>query len=216
MFNIGYIIPIVMSWHLLLSELIKYKKEEVGKNIMHFIHGLIFIVYHNYYNNNTDMIYATHISIGFYIYDFLYLTAYIIKFKDKISQHAPYIVHHMFTVIILYNSLYNIYFISILNGYYIFEMSNMMLYVSYHIHKEHNINKKLLFFITFIQLLWYSYFRTVKILFFCYSIKYQIFEQSAVLQTMLVIIFLMGLSWIYKLTIKNINNLRMYNNVIKT
>jgi hypothetical protein len=216
MVNIGYIIPIMMSWHLLLSELIKYKKEEVSKNIIHFIHGLVFILYHNYYNNNTDMIYATHITIGFYLYDLFYLTIYIIKFKDKINQQTPYIIHHIITVIILHNSLQNVYFLSILNGYYIFEVSNMAIYISYHINKEHTMNKKLLFFTTFIQLIWYSYFRTIKFLLFCYSIKSQIYEQTIALQLMLVVIFLMGVSWIYKLTIKNINNLHIYNNMGKT
>ena len=57
-----------MSCHLLLLELLKHKKEEVSKNIIHFIHGLIFILCHNYSN---DMVYVTHVSIGFYIYEYL-------------------------------------------------------------------------------------------------------------------------------------------------
>ena len=212
MFNIGYIIPIIMSCHLLLLELIKYKKEEVSKNIIHFIHGLIFIVYHNYNNDNTDntdMTYITHVSIGFYIYDLIYLFTYVLKCKDKVTQQLPYIFHHIITVKILYSSLYNVYFLSILNGYYIFEMSNMMLYISYHIHKEHK-NNKLIFITDFIQLIWYSYFRLFKILSFCYGIRYEIYEQTIILQIMLFIVYLMGLSWSYNLAIKNINNFRSY------
>ena len=214
MFNIGYIIPIVMSCHLLLLELVKYKKEEVSKNIIHFIHGIIFIAYHNY---NIDMIYITHVSIGFYIYDLIYLFTNILKVKDKdkdndenkINKHAPYIVHHIITVKILYSSLYDPHFLSILKGYYIFEMSNMMLYISYHIHKEYK-NNKLLVVTDFLQLMWYSYFRIIKILLFCYSIRDEIYEQTIVSQIMLFIVYLMGISWSYKLVTKNINNFYSY------
>ena len=206
MFNIGYIIPILMSFHLLLLELVKYKKEEVSKNIIHFIHGLIFIVCHDYKH---DMIYITHVSIGFYIYDLIYLLTTSLKVEDKLSRNAPYIIHHIITIKILYSSLYNLYFLSILNGYYIFEMSNMMLYISYHIRKEYK-NDKLIFATDFIQLIWYSYFRIIKILLFCYSVSYEIYEQTIISQIMLLIIYLMGISWSYKLAIKNINNFYSY------
>ena len=209
MFNIGYIIPIVMSCHLLLLELMKYKKEEVSKNIIHFIHGLVFIACHYY---KTDMIYVTHVSIGFYIYDLIYLCTSIVKVKDKVSKQVPYIVHHIITTNILYISLYNSYFLSILQGYYIFEMSNMMLYISYHIHKEYK-NYKLIFVTDFIQLIWYSYFRIFKFLLFCYSVRDEIYEQTIILQIMLFIIYLMGVSWSYNLFIKNINNSRLYKTI---
>jgi hypothetical protein len=198
----------------MLLELVKYKKEEVSKNIIHFIHGIIFIAYHNY---NIDMIYITHVSIGFYIYDLIYLSTYILKVKDKdkdndenkINKHAPYIVHHIITVKILYSSLYDPHFLSILKGYYIFEMSNMMLYISYHIHKEYK-NNKLLVVTDFLQLMWYSYFRIIKILLFCYSVRYEIYEQTIISQIMLFIVYLMGISWSYKLVTKNINNFYSY------
>ena len=217
MFNIGYIIPIVMSCHLLLLELVKYKNEEVSKKIIHFIHGIIFIAYHNY---SIDMIYITHVSIGFYIYDLIYLSTYILKDKVndkdenkyKLNKHAPYIIHHIITVKILYSSLYDPHFLSILKGYYIFEMSNMMLYISYHIHKEYK-NNKLLVVTDFIQLMWYSYFIIIKILLFCYSVRYEIYEQTIVSQIMLLIIYLMGISWSYKLVTKNINNFYSYKTI---
>lgn len=209
MFNIGYIIPIVMSCHLLFLELLKYKKEEVSKNIIHFIHGLIFILYHNYSN---DMVYMTHISIGFYVHDLIYLFATVLKCKDKMGQQIPYFIHHIITITILYSSLYNVYFLSILNGCYILEMSNMMLYISYHIHKEHKEHKnyKLIYATDFIQLIWYSYYRIIKILLFSYGIIDEILEQKASLCIMIFIIYLMGVCWSYKLVIKNINNFRSY------
>ena len=206
MFNIGYIIPILMSFHLLLLELVKYKKEEVSKNIIHFIHGLIFIVCHDYKH---DMIYITHVSIGFYIYDLIYLLTTSLKVEDKLSRNAPYIIHHIITIKILYSSLYNLYFLSILNGYYIFEMSNMMLYISYHIHKEHK-NYKLIYATDFIQLIWYSYYRIIKILLFSIINKNEILDNHVSIPIMVFIIYLMGMSWSYNLVLKNITNFKSY------
>ena len=195
-----------MSCHLLLLELLKYKKEEVSKNIIHFIHGLIFILYHNYSN---DMVYVTHISIGFYIYDLIYLFTTALKFKDKLGQQLPYFIHHIITITILHGSLYNVYFLTIIDGYYFLEMSNMMLYTSYHIHKEYK-NYELIYVTDFIQLIWYSYYRIIKFLVFSYEIRDKLLEQKASMCIMLFIIYLMGVSWSYKLTIKNINNFHSY------
>ena len=206
MFNIGYIIPVVMSCHLLFLELLKYKKEEVSKNIIHFILGIIFILYHNYSN---DMVYMTHVSIGFYVYDVIYLFATVLNFKDKMAQQVPYFIHHIITIAILHSSLYNVYFLLLLDGYYILEMSNMMLYISYHIHKEYK-NYKLIYIIDFIQLIWYSYYRIIKILVLSYISIDKILELKASLCIMLFIVFLMGVSWSYNLVIKNINNFRSY------
>jgi hypothetical protein len=206
MFNIGYIIPIIMSFHLLLLELVKYKKEEVSKNIIHFIHGLIFILYHNY---SSDMVYITHVSIGFYTYDLIYLFTSILKDKSKAGKYSTYIIHHLITINILCYSFYCLYFASILNGLYLLEMSNIMLYISYHIYKEYE-NYKLIYATDFIQLIWYSYYRVIKILLFIFSIKNELLDSHVSLPIMIFIIYLMGMSWSYKLLIKNIKNFKSF------
>ena len=155
------------------------------------------------------MVYVTHISIGFYIYDLIYLFTTVLKFKDKLGQQLPYFIHHIITITILHGSLYNVYFLTITDGYYILEMSNMMLYTSYHIHKEYK-NYKLIYVTDFIQLIWYSYYRIIRILVFSYEIIDEILEQKASMCIMLFIIYLMGVSWSYKLVIKNINNFNTY------
>jgi len=206
MLNIGYIIPIIMSCHLLLLELVKYKKEEISKNIIHFIHALIFILCHNY---NSDMVYITHVSIGFYTYDLIYLCTTIIKDKSKATQNVGYILHHVITVNILCYSLYSVYSVSILHAFYTLEMSNLMLYISYHIHKEHK-NYKLIYTTDFIQLIWYSYHRIIKILLFFFKIKNEILDTHVSIPIMVFIIYLMGMSWSYNLVIKNIKNFKSY------
>jgi hypothetical protein len=206
MFNVGYVIPIIMSCHLLLLELVKYKKEEVSKNIIHFIHALIFIFCHNY---ESDMVYTTHISIGFYTYDLIYLFVSILKDKSKASQHASYIVHHLITVRILYYSLYSIYSSLILNAFYTLELSNTMLYISYHIHKEYK-NHKLIYSTDFIQLIWYSYYRIIKMILFIFKIKNELLDNHISIPIMVFIIYLMGASWSYKLVKINIKNFNSY------
>ena len=102
MFKIEYIIPVVMSYHLLFLELLKYKKEEVSKNILNAINCFIFILSHNY---NNEMIYITNVTIGFYIYDLIYLTRLILKSSNSLKRHASYIIHHIVGIKILYCSL---------------------------------------------------------------------------------------------------------------
>lgn len=207
MFNIGYIIPIVMSCHLLFLELLKYKTQEVSKNIIHIINGIIFILCHNY---ESDMIYIIHVAIGFYVYDMIYIVVSIVKTNNKLKQQAPYIIHHILTIHILRDSLYNQYFLIIWKGYSILEMSNMMLYISYHVHKEYKNNKHLIYITDFIQLIWYTYYRAIKISFFCYSARHKIYEQTGVFRIMLFILYLFGILWSYKLIMKNINNYKSY------
>jgi hypothetical protein len=207
MFKIEYIIPVVMSYHLLFLELLKYKKEEVSKNIIHIINSIIFILSHTY---NNEMIYITNVTIGFYIYDLIYLTRLILKSSNNLKHHASYIIHHIVGIKILYCSLYNPYIALTWKGYNILEISNIMLYISYHIHKEHKSNNNLLYIADFIELIWYSYYRIIDLSFFLYGIRNQIYEQTFAIYVSVVIIYLMGVSWSYKLLAVNIKNYRSY------
>ena len=193
MFKIEYIIPVVMSYHLLFLELLKYKKEEVSKNILNAINCFIFILSHTY---NNEMIYITNVTIGFYIYDLIYLTRLILKSSNSLKRHDSYIIHHIVGIKILYCSLYNPHVASTWKGYNILEISNIMLYVSYHIHKEYKNNKELLYIIDL------SYF--------LYSSRNQIYEQTTTINVSIVIIYLMGLFWSCKLLAVNIKNYRSY------
>lgn len=196
-----------MSYHLLFLELLKYKKEEVSKNIIHMINSIIFILSHTY---NNEMIYITNVTIGFYIYDLIYLTRLILKSSNSLKHHASYIIHHILAIKILYSSLYNPYIASTWKGYHILEMSNIMLYVSYHIHKEYKNNNNLIYIADFTELIWYSYYRIIDLSYFLYSIRNQIYEQTIAIYVSVVIIYLMGLVWSYKLVIVNIKNYRSY------
>lgn len=205
MLNISYVIPIICFWNSILKETLNYKQESTAKNIVHLIHSLIFILHHNY-NYNID--YAIHISIGFYTYDLMYIISSILKMKTKndFIKHFPYIIHHLIAIYLLNASFMTESKQILLGGYNILEMSNIMLYVSHHIHKEYNDHLKMNAASEFIQLLWYSYFRMINFFYFVYENKIHFFRFNFTTQTVIVMLYFMGVIWSYKLTKKNINN----------
>jgi hypothetical protein len=205
MLNISYIIPIICFWNSILKETLKYKQESTAKNIVHLIHSLVFILHHNY-NYNID--YAIHTSIGFYVYDLMYIISSILKMKTKneFIKHFPYVIHHLITIYILNASFMIEIKELILYGYNFLEMSNIMLYVSHHIHKEYNDHLEMNAASEFIQLLWYSYFRIIQFFSFVYENKIHFFRFNFTTQTVIIIIYFMGVLWTCKLTKKNINN----------
>jgi len=205
MFNIVHIIPIICFWNSILKETLKYKQESTAKNIVHLIHSLLFILHHNY-NYNID--YAIHISIGFYTHDLMYIISSILKMKTKNNfiKHFPYIIHHLIAIYLL-NISFKIETKQILlSGYNFLEMSNIMLYVSHHIHKEYNDHLEMNAVSEFIQLLWYSYFRIIQFFLFSYQYKMHFFQFDFITKTVIIILYFMGVMWSYKLTKKNISN----------
>ena len=205
MFNISYVIPIICFWNSILKEILKYKQESTAKNIVHLIHSLIFILHHNY---NYNINYATHISIGFYTYDLMYIISSILKMKTKNNfiKHFPYIFHHLIAIYLLNASFMTESQQIILGGYNILEMSNIMLYVSHHIHKEYTDRLEMNVVSEFIQLLWYSYFRIIRFFSFIYEHKMHFFHFNFTTQMVIVMLYFMGVIWSCKLTKKNIIN----------
>jgi len=228
MFKIEYIIPVMMSYRLLFLELLKYKKEDTSKNIVTAVNCFVFML-SNYFNR--DALYITHAVIGFYAYDLIYLITSSLQYnnnnnnnnnndnndnndndknKYKKKENIPYMIHHILSIIIWYNTLYNGKKQILWEGYYILEKSNIMLYVSCHFHKEYKNNKQLLYVTDFIQLIFYSYYRVIEMLFYLYNIRYEIHEEGLIFTTSVALIYLMGIVWSYKLLGINIKNYRSY------
>jgi len=205
MFNITYIIPLICFWSSISKEILSYKQESTGKNIVHLIHSLIFILHHKY-DYNID--YATHVSISFYIYDLMYIISSIFKSKSKteLMKQIPYIIHHLITLYLLNASFTNDSKHLLLYGYNILETSNIMLYVSYHVHKEYTDHLQMNIVSEFIQLLWYSYYRIFHFFSFVYNNKLNFFQFNFTTQTVIIMLYIMGVMWSYKLTKKNISN----------
>lgn len=206
MLNIGYIIPVICFWNTITNEISKYDQELISNNIVSLIHCLLFIVHHNY---DYNMDYATHMSIGYYTHDLMYIFTCIYKLKSKneFKRRFPFIIHHAIAIYLLKSSLVigesKFY---LLYGYNILETSNIMLYVSYHLHKKYENYVHLNIISEFFQLLWYSYFRIIIFSSFMYTNKTFFFQFSLVIQFMVITLHCMGIIWSYKLVKKNIKN----------
>ena len=196
-----HLIPIMAAWHLSMTELSKYKPAPVSKNINHLLHTLTFMLM---YTQTHEVEYATHISIGFYSYDIIYMLSMT---HDSIRRNASYLLHHAIAIYLL-----NLTFIapghaeSILKGYSILESSNIMLYVSYHVQKEWPQQRALIMSSEFIQLLWYTYYRIFKMTIFVYQIREELRAAGGGVSAMIAVLYLMGAMWSYKLMMKNVQH----------
>ena len=229
--SLSCIIPIMAAWHLSFMEISKHKPEAVSKNLNHLLHSLIFIAH---YANDYNLSYATHISIGFYLYDTVFLMQsamqlFCVASVEKIMQKAtatakatateatatgatatataPYLLHHAITIYLLNLAITEpVHAASMLHGCYILEASNIMLYVSYHVRKEHADRKELIMLSELVQLGWYTYYRIFKLTAFLYTIRAEAFQLGLGGCAMLATVYAMGVLWSYKLLIKNMRN----------
>ena len=218
------IIPIMATWHLIFMEISKYKSEAISKNLNHLLHSLIYIAH---YASDYNLPYATHISIGFYLYDTMCLMQsamqlFCVASAEKIMQKAtatgatatgatataaPYLLHHAITIYLLNIAITEpVHAASMLHGYYILETSNIMLYVSYHVRKEHADRKELIMLSELVQLGWYTHYRMFKLTAFLYSIRAEVFQLGIGGCAMIATVYVMGVLWSYKLLIKNMCN----------
>jgi hypothetical protein len=245
------------AWHLSFMEISKHKPEAVSKNLNHLLHSLIFIAH---YASDYNLSYATHISIGFYLYDTVCLMQsamqlFCVASVEKIMQKAtateatateatakatateatanakatatatatatgatstatatatataPYLLHHAITIYLLNIAMTEpVHAASMLHGYCILETSNIMLYVSYHVRKEHADRKELIMLSELVQLGWYTYYRIFKLTAFLYTIRAEAFQLGIGGCAMLATVYAMGVLWSYKLLIKNMRN----------
>lgn len=215
--NLGYLIPIVCFWHTISTEISKYKPPAITNNIISFIHCVSFILHYNYEYN---LGYAIHISIGYYIYDLLYIISSIYKAymnddilmkvtaKTEFKRHSPFIVHHIAGMYLLHASLSGESQEHILYGYNILEKSNIILYISYHIHKEYSEYVRLNIFTEFCKLLSYSYYRVFQLFIYIHNNKTQFFEFHFITQTFILMVYCMGFAWSYLLVKKNMNHIQ--------
>jgi hypothetical protein len=174
------------------------------------IHSIVYILHYNY---NYNMDYAIHASAGYYIYDLFYIFQCIRASSSassatthQLQQRAPYIIHHLIGTYLLYDTLMSDNTGPLLHAYYLLEASNIMIYVSYHLHKEYRAYKTVISFAEFIQLLWYSYYRVYRFSSLVYNDQPRFFEFSRTSQCFIVILYTMGVVWTCKLVKRNIAN----------
>lgn len=198
--NIGYLLPIICFWRTISTEISKHKENSaaITNNIVSFIHCVSYIVHYNYdYNLN----YAVHMSIGFFIYDLIYI------FSNLDRKQTPFILHHIAGICVLNAALTSDADQQhILYAYNIIEKSNIMIYISYYLHKQYAEYVRLNMISNFMQLLVYSYFRLIQLSLYIYSNKVRFFQFQFMTQFLIVAIYCMGLAWSHRLLKKNIAN----------
>jgi hypothetical protein len=216
--NIEYIIPLVTFWHTITTEIMKYQPPAIANNLVSFIHCLSFIGHYNY-DYNLD--YAVHISIGFYAYDLFFIfsqmydatkCAHDSALTLTLKKHTPFIIHHIVGMGILYATLTGERREHILGGYIILEKSNIMIYISYYIHKQYADYQRLNSLSEFVQLLFYAYYRLVALLLFIYHNRDAFFQFHFTTQFMILGIYGMGFAWSTRLLQRNIANIANIRN----
>ena len=213
MLNYYYIVSFLGLWHLLFLGFCRLINDNLSKNIVHFIHALIFVLY---YNTNYDKSYLIDLSSSFYIYDLFYIILQIIQLKSSIYTQGPFVVHHIIAIYGLHLSSLHTLSEFILKLYYILENSNFMLYIAYHVNKTCKKDTYFVKFVELIQYFWYTYFRVVYFtLFIISNINTIVAHKDIVPHIVLIILYSMGLFWSYKLFIKNTQNFALITKEIK-
>jgi hypothetical protein len=135
------------------------------------------------------------------------LYALYAKKTTQQKQYIIYVVHHFIGLYILHTALTDdknvdkfLYF------YYLAELSNITMYLSYHIRKEYPTRHDMLRVSEFAQLLWYSYFRIIRSSIVLYYDEFGLFDYPVVYQYSVYLIYVMGILCSWSLVKKNIAN----------
>jgi TLC domain len=210
MLHIEYLIPIFALWHTITTEVRKYKHDHgVANNMVSAIHCVSYIAQ---YTNIPDRNYTIHVSIGYYIYDLLYLLyALYAKKTTQVKQYTIYVLHHFIVIYMLLITLTDQDREPLLHTFFLAELSNITLYLSYHLHKEYPQHGNIIRATEFIQLLWYSYFRVYRSSLLLYNDDVHLSNYSIVYQCSAYLLYLMGIFCSVSLVKKNIANCRVVN-----
>jgi hypothetical protein len=182
------------------------------------IHCSLYLLQYQFnHDDKLAMKYTVHVSIGYFIYDLIYILQTIynatIKRHPPPQNHVVYVFHHIIGLYLLNDTLTSIYSDSILHAYYFAEVSNLTLYTSYYLRKEYPNHKTITVVFDAFQLIWYSYFRIIQISLLLYDNAAQFFDYTLVGQASLVIIHTMGILWTCALIKKNIVNIANIANI---
>ena len=198
--NIEYLLPIICFWRTISTEISKHKENSpaITNNFVSFIHCISYLVHYNY-DYNLD--YVVHMSIGFFLYDLIYI------FSNLDRKQTPFILHHIAGICILNSTLTSVEVQQhILYAYHILEKSNIMIYISYYLHKQYAEYVRLNIITDFMQLLVYSYYRLIQLSLFIYNNKVRFFQFQFMTQLLIVAVYCMGLAWSHRLLKRNIAN----------
>lgn len=136
------------------------------------------------------------ISSSYFYYD----TKLLLK-RDKIDY--PILYHHILALFLLFGFYIDYYGDILIYLYYLGELSNISMYISYHLIKT-NSSKNLILYSNILQTVIYGYFRIYKMTYYLIKNTYLIYTPLAPLLG----IYIMGLVWFFSL-FKQIYNERL-------
>lgn len=191
-----YYIISFFAWIICERIVLKYCNNfKICKNILATLNAINIIIC---YLLNVNKMYIIYISISYYFYDIVDL----LKNMRKIHIQG-FLLHHILTI------LYISYIISpygeiIFNGLFLFELSNLPIYLVYHnkLNKYNNYMKLLLTY----EII--SYF-ILRIICGGYLIFQNIFTLNLIIPTSCgILIYIISIMWLYKMIIqlKKLNN----------
>jgi len=209
-----FILVSMFGWGAALRFLSKFNKHvTIVKNWVHALHAFYFVVCYKMCSSHDWIDRSILGCIGFYTFDTLLLLHDSYK-NGSMRKNAVFLIHHFIANYGLYTAYTDVTQQSIiLHVYYLFEYSNFLLYVSYHIHKSYPDNLNAILVSECLQFIWYSYFRIIR--FSYYFIRNFNFFLSLdfFLQFGVILLFFMGIFWSWSLFKKCAKGLLIKNDL---
>jgi hypothetical protein len=178
------------------------QNNDLINNTTNFINAINYILFYL-----LNLPYIHQITVSFYIYDLVNIIENILRAKTTIKKQLTFIVHHIVSIYILELIIHNHYLAKFIDyQVYLFELSNIAIYLTYYFIKI-NINKQKLLIVQLFQLFWYSYFRIFSFINNIYTGNlYLIYENGDYICCILILLFLiMNSVWTFKLITNIIN-----------
>lgn len=186
-----------LFWFFLDKKLSIYDNPKLNYNMIKIFHSisssaLAYYAILNNYNLENNILYS--FSKTYFLWDSFKITT-----ENIYTIHGLF--HHVGTIYTMNMLYYNTYNEIILNCYYITEMSNIPLFISYHVINTDSQYKDI---VKIIQIIFYLYFRGYKMSIYLYQ---SIYLENTLLLLSGIIIYLLGIKTIYDLIIKkHLNN----------
>lgn len=176
--------------------------KSISNNFIHTLHALFFVIL---YNIDLKSYALDLTSAGFYLYDLIYIIYKMIKTLD--ISTFPFVIHHCIAIYGYKLTTTEYFRPTILYIYYILELSNFSLYLTYYIYKKYPKEYNLKILSQCFQFLWYTYFRVILLFKFSHSIQDTILGSGLDKMGIFFCLKLMGLYWSFNLFNKCVKDL---------
>lgn len=175
-----------------------FERFKIQYNLFHLFHAILCVT--NYLSGR----FIVNTTGPFFLVDTLklcYEYFYQLK-KDRLT----FILHHIISLFALYLISQNYLSEEIQTVFYLLELSNISLYINYHIIKMHRYNNSLKIASLTFQVIWYSYYRIYEFGKFIMD-NFDKFIDNKILVIFTLYIYLLGIVWSLILVRKWINKL---------